>query len=318
VSIGAGLSGPKEFAATVYATGLKHAAAFALDTDGRLWVATADHTDSGHDGVYVVAKQGAPPVKVIADLHTPLGLLWYHGSLYVASRSRVDAYSHFDGAKFASTRAILKLPNKVGESNNLVLSSNGRMLLGISAPCDHCKPASKLSAAIISFRPDGTDVRVFASGIRAPVGLAYFPGTNDLFVTMNQRDDLGTRTPSDWLSFVKDGQNWKFPGCYGQKSTACAGVPQPVGVLDQHAAASDVAIVTGQLGTRIGTAALVAEWTKGTVLQVALDTSSSGYTGKTTTFLKGVANPVAVILTKNNRVLVGDWTSGKIYEIRAR
>jgi hypothetical protein len=51
VSIGAGLSGPKELRATVYATGLKNAAAFAFDSEGRLWVATADYPDTGKDAV---------------------------------------------------------------------------------------------------------------------------------------------------------------------------------------------------------------------------------------------------------------------------
>src|SRR6185437_11965573 len=208
-------------------------------------------------------------------LHTPLGLLWYHDALYVASTGRVDTYSDLNATatRFTTTRKILTLPKNVGESNNLVLASDGRMLLGISAPCDHCTPASKRSAAIISFRPNGRDVRVFASGIRAPVGLAYFPGTSDLFVSMNQRDDLGTKTPGDWLAVVHEGDDWKFPHCYGQGGNACTGVPQPVGVLDQHAAAASVVIVTGELGSNVGTAALVAEWAKGTVLAVTLKKS---------------------------------------------
>jgi len=60
---------------------------------------------------------------------------------------------------------------------------------------------------VVSFLPDGSDLRVEAGGIRAPVGLAYYPGTNDLFVTMNQRDDLGAQTPGDWLAVVRAGQS---------------------------------------------------------------------------------------------------------------
>lgn len=319
VSIGAGLSGPKELRATIYATGLKNAAAFAFDSESRLWVATADYAGVGKDAVYVVAKQGATPVKVISALHTPLGLLWYKGALYVGSTGRVDAYSNLRGAKFASRRTILKLPAKVGESNNIVVSADGRMLMGISSPCDHCTTnASKFSAAIVSFRPDGSDLRVHAGGIRAPVGLAYYPGTSDLFVTMNQRDDLGTSTPGDWLAVVEEGDDWKFPACYGQSGTACTGVSQPVAVLDKHAAAGGVTIVTGQLGASVGTAALVAEWSKGTVLRVTLEKTDNGYRSKVTTLLTGVANPVAVIMTSTKSLLVGDWTSGKIYEVTAR
>ena len=81
-----------------------------------------------------------------------------------------------------------------------------------------------------------------ATGIRAPVGLAWYPGASDLFVTMNQRDDLGDATPGDWLAVVVPGQDWQFPDCYGQGGSACDGAPSPVAVLDKHAAVSGVAI----------------------------------------------------------------------------
>jgi hypothetical protein len=65
--------GPAGLTATVYAQGLTHAAAFAFDDEGLLWVATAAYSDDGTDGVYVVASAGAAPVKIIAGVHTPLG-----------------------------------------------------------------------------------------------------------------------------------------------------------------------------------------------------------------------------------------------------
>ena len=55
---------------------------------------------------------------------------------------------------------------------------------------------------------------------------------------MNQRDDLGSKTPGDWLAVVREGQDWGFPGCWGQGGKACEGVPEPAAVLDAHAAES--------------------------------------------------------------------------------
>jgi glucose/arabinose dehydrogenase len=315
VSIGAGLSGPRGLHGTVYADGPAKVAAFAFDPQGRLWLATADDTDRGKDGVYLVARPGARPVEVVANLHTPLGLVWYRNSLYVASKDRVDAFSDLRGTSFAARHKVLTLPNNVGESNNLVVAPDGRMLLGISAPCDHCTPTSKLSAAIVSFRPDGSDLRVYADGIRAPVGLEFFPGTNDLFVTMNQRDDLGSRTPGDWLAVVEAGQNWKSPNCYGQRGASCVGVPEPVAVLDKHGAVAGVAIVTAPPGSAAGTSAFVAEWAKNTVMRVSLERHGTQYRGRVSTFLTGIQNPVAVILTRGGDLLVGDWADGTIYEI---
>ena len=69
-SIGAGLQGPTGLVATVYARGLPDVAAFAFDPQGRLWVATAAYTDTGADGVYLVARSGATPLEVVRGLHT--------------------------------------------------------------------------------------------------------------------------------------------------------------------------------------------------------------------------------------------------------
>jgi glucose/arabinose dehydrogenase len=318
VPIGLDMFGRQGLRADPYADGPSKVAALAFDSENRLWLATADYTDEGKDGLYLVATRNAKPVEVVSKLHTPLGLLWVGNTLYVASTGRVDAFSDLHGTTFATRRKILTLPTHVGESNTLVRAPDGRLLLGISASCDHCTPKSKLSGAIVSFRPDGSDLRVYAGGIRAPVGLAFYPGTSNLLVSMNQRDDLGSKTPGDWLSVVQDGQNWKFPGCYGQGGTVCAGVPQPVAVLDKHAAAASVVVVTDQFGSGIGTSAFVAEWAKNTVLQVKLDQSGTKAGGQATPFLTGITNPVAMLLTKSGDLLVGDWSSGRIWEISRR
>jgi glucose/arabinose dehydrogenase len=316
-SIGNGLNGPAGLTSTIYARGLTHAAALAFDSEGRLWVATAAFTYTGTDGVYVVDHAGATPIEVITGLRTPLGLLWYEGSLYVASTSQVGAYSDFNGTRFLTHKTILTLPTGSGEVNELVLAPDGRMLMGITAPCDHCTPSLTISGSIVSFLPNGTDLQEFATRIRAPVGLEFYPGTDDLFVTMNQRDDLGIRTPGDWLSVVRQGQSWGFPECYGQGGSVCAGVPAPVAVLDKHAAVSGVAIVTGQLGAGVGTKALVAEWAKGVVNAVTLSKSGSVYTGTVSTFISGLGQPVPVILGPDNALYIGDWSRGIVYRIAA-
>jgi glucose/arabinose dehydrogenase len=315
VGIGAGLLGPAGVAATVDATGLQNVAALAFDADGRLWAATAGFEDGGTDAVYRIGAPRVAPVPVITGLHTPLGLLWLDGSLYVASTGEVVAYSGLTGDTFTRHRTVVTLPEGTGEVNELALEPDGRLVLGISAPCDACTPSSRDAAAVVSFEPDGSDVRVVASGIRAPVGLAY-RSDGDLFVTMNQRDDLGDATPGDWLSIVRSGQDWGFPGCYGQDSAACADDPSPVAVLDPHAAVSGVAIVEGRFGPVAGAAAFVAEWAKGVVLRIALSKDADGNTtGSVEPFLAGLQSPVPIITAPDGTLLVGDWKSGTVYRI---
>ncbi len=317
MAIGAGLRGTAGLKASIYAQGPATTAAFAFDEQGRLWLSAAgleSHTD---DGVYLVRRPGARAVRVISGLDDPLGLAWYAGRLYVASVGRVDAYGGFNGQRFTRHTRILTGPVAGGENNLLLMATDGRFLMGVSATCDHCTPSSRFSGSIVSFLPTGHGLRLFASRIRAPFGLAYFPGTSDLFATMNQQDNLGARTPGDWLALVREGEDWRFPDCYGQGGAACAGVPAPTAVLDKHAAVGGVAIVTGQLGASVGTAAIVPEWELGKVQRVALSRSGSSFEASVAPLLTGIRNPLAVVLAPDRSLLVGDWATGTIYRIAA-
>lgn len=298
-SIGAGLQGPPGLSATVYTRGIPQMSAFAFDSRGRLWIARSGSSTHGSDGVYVVTRAGAKPVKVVSSIRGPLGLVWVGRSLYVSSLGGVERFSGLSGGRFARRVTILKGPVLGAENNNLVLAPNGRLVLGVSANCDHCSTSPRYSAAVVSFETDGSDLRVVASGIRAAYGLAYHDGT--LYASMNQRDDLGAATPGDWVAVVKNGQDWGFPECYGQGGSACAGVPSPLGVLDPHAAAGGVAVYAGDV--------LAAEWMYGKVMRVGLDG------GEATPFLTGLSNPLPLALAPDGSLLAGDWDTGVVYRI---
>ena len=157
-SIGNGLHGPAGLAGDdLSRRGLTHAAALAFDPVGRLWVATAAFTVHRYRRRVRrrPRRRGTHP-RSSAGSGTPLGLLWYSGSLYVASTSQVDAYSDFNGTRFLAHRTILTLPTGSGEVNELVLAPDGRMLMGITASCDHCTPSLAISGSIVSFLPNGT------------------------------------------------------------------------------------------------------------------------------------------------------------------
>jgi glucose/arabinose dehydrogenase len=316
VSIGAGLQGPTGLRASVYAEGLTHVSAFALDGKGRLWVTTSAAAGHGADGVYLIPKAGAKPVRMISGLQGPLGLAWHSGTLYVASIGRVDAFSKLSGSHFGSRTKILSEPTGHGWNQNLVLAPNGRLVMSIASACDHCTTTSRWSASIISFDLDGSHVRSYAARVRAAFGLAFYPGTSTLLASMNQRDDLGAKTPGDALAVVPAGSDWRFPACYGQGTSACSSVPPVLATLGKHAAAGGVAVATGQLGASVGTAALVTEWELGTVQRVALTGSGSGLAGAApSTILSGFTNPLPALATTSGALYVGDWATGKIYRI---
>lgn len=308
VSIGAGLRGPSGVRATLYATGLRNVSALAVDSRGRLWATTSAASDHSHDGLYLVPHRGAKPV-LVAHVAEPLGLVWAGTTLYVAARGRVYAFTHLAGHRFGKRSVILHGPDPKAANDTILVLPNGRLMVSVSATCDHCLQTSRYSAAIVTFDRDGGRLRVYARGIRDGYGLALYPGTSTLLVSINQRDDLGTRTPGDWLAVVRQGQNWGFPSCWGQGGSACRTVPKPLAVLDRHAGAGDVAI--------FGNDAIVTEWATGKVERVPL--RGSNHVGSTvaTVFLTGFENPLAATAT-TTQLLIGDWTTGRIYSIAHR
>ena len=110
-------------------------------------------------------------------------------------------------------------------------------------------------AAILEFNPDGSGFRVYASGIRNPVGLALQPGTDMIWTAMNERDNYGDDLVPDYATSVKDGGFYGWPYSYIGKNYD----PRYVGafpdlvnkalvpdvLLPAHAAALGITFYTG-------------------------------------------------------------------------
>ena len=62
--------------------------------------------------------------------------------------------------------------------------------------------------------PDGSARRVVASGLRNPVGMAWQPGTRNLWTVVNERDKLGDNVPPDYLTLVRPGAFYGWPYAY--------------------------------------------------------------------------------------------------------
>ena len=156
VDIGAGLDGRGGLVATVASVGVANVAAMAEDGQGRLWLGTADYSDSGSDGVYLVVDARSDPLLVIGEQHTVLGLVWVGDELFVASKERVDAYSGFDGSSFATHRTVVEFEAGVGEVNGIA-----------AGPTVASRSASRRRATRAS-RPSATAARWCRSSPTAP------------------------------------------------------------------------------------------------------------------------------------------------------
>ena len=110
-------------------------------------------------------------------------------------------------------------------------------------------------AAIHEFNPDGTGHRLFASGLRNPVGMAWYPGSNTLWTSVNERDHLGDDLVPDFVTSVRDGGFYGWPYSYvgshvdptvsPQRPELVASALTPDVLLASHAAALGLLFYTG-------------------------------------------------------------------------
>ncbi|MBI5104818.1 MAG: hypothetical protein HZB46_07515 [Solirubrobacterales bacterium] len=229
----------------------------AFDPAGGMWVTSGAGAAQPTDGVWYVPKGSARARHVARGLHTALGLAWHGGELYVShvvtpSRGAVTALSGFAGGRFAKRRAVLR-NLRIGRHtvDSIVSSPDGRRLLvGVGSVKDASGPPGR----VLSFTPSGRGVRVEATGLRNPYGLAFVPGTDDLLITDNARDDLGPFRPPDELNVVLGlggrAPHFGFPRC----RATCA---RPIARLPAHASADGLAVKAAPDG---GAVAYVAEF----------------------------------------------------------
>ncbi|HET9216321.1 MAG TPA: sorbosone dehydrogenase family protein [Terriglobia bacterium] len=160
----------------------------------------------------------------IAALNQPFGMAFSKGYLYVANTDSVIRYPYKEGAASIDVTGekIVDLPAG-GYNNhwtrNIIFSPAGDKLYitvgsqtnvdeeGLDAKDPH-------RAAILECNPDGSGLRVFASGLRNPNGLDWAPGTGALWTLVNERDELGDDLPPDFLTSVRDGGFYGWPYAY--------------------------------------------------------------------------------------------------------
>jgi glucose/arabinose dehydrogenase len=110
-------------------------------------------------------------------------------------------------------------------------------------------------AAILVMTPEGGDVRVYASGIRNPVGIAFSPRTRALWTSVNERDELGDDLVPDYVTHVVDGGFYGWPWYYlgshqdprhrGKHPELAARVIVPDVLLPSHSASLQLAFYDG-------------------------------------------------------------------------
>ena len=153
-----------------------------------------------------------------AGFRRPHGLAVQDGYLYVAGTDGLWR------VKLGSDRAtgkpeMVTRPNAFGAgaqhwTRNVVFSPDGKRFFIAIGSLDNIGEDPLPHATVQSFAADGSDQKTFAAGLRNPVGVAFYPGTNDLYTVVNERDGLGDGLVPDYLTRLQAGGFYGWPYAY--------------------------------------------------------------------------------------------------------
>ncbi len=156
----------------------------------------------------------------LEGLNRPFGMALKDDVFYVGNTDGIVAFPYTAGQSRISAAGKRLTTFKPGGhwTRSLLLSPDGRKLYAgvgsLSNIGDNGLEAEEERAAIHELDLETGVNRVFAGGLRNPVGLAFEPETGALWTVVNERDGLGDETPPDYLTSVIDGGFYGWPFCY--------------------------------------------------------------------------------------------------------
>ncbi len=209
-----------------FASGLNNPRLIRTAPNGDVFVA---ETRGGQIRVFRgLSADGKPEQTAVfaSGLREPFGIAFYPPGadpqwLYIGDTDAVVrfAYRNGDLQARAQPEPIAALPAGGHSTRDIRFSLDGkRMFVAVGSASNvddpDTTPREKNRANILVYNPAGSDMRVFASGIRNPVGLAVDPKTGELWCSVNERDDLGDNLVPDYITHVQEGGFYGWPWWY--------------------------------------------------------------------------------------------------------
>lgn len=353
---GAWPQAPAGFKVSEFATKLNNPRAIVTAPNGDIFVA-----ESGPNRVRVLrdvdgdGKSEASEVFA-ENLRQPFGIAFYPPGakpthVYVANTDSVVRFAYKNGDLKASGGEEMMVDNISGGgrlrggghwTRDIAFSRDGKKMwvsVGSKSNVNDDEEEAR-RARIFEFTPDGKNERVYASGIRNPVGLAVHPQTGELWTSVNERDGLGDHLVPDYITSVREGGFYGWPWFYigpnqdprheGKRPELKDKVIVPDVLLQSHSASLDLAFYTGQaFPAQYRNNAFAAEhgsWNRSRrtgykVVRVPLreGKSSGEYQDFLTGFVTPEGNvwgrPVGVTTARDGALLVSDDGSGTIWRV---
>jgi glucose/arabinose dehydrogenase len=280
----------------------------------------------------------------------PFGMAFHDGYLYVGNTGSLVRFKYTNGDLKAQgePEKLLDLPTGGHSTRNVIFNRAGtKMYVSVGSMSNNNAGEDCRRAAILEFNPDGSGYRVYASGIRNPVGLTLQPGTDIIWTAMNERDNLGDDLVPDYATSVKDGGFYGWPYSYigsnydpryvGAFPDLVKRAIVPDVLIPAHSAALGITFYTGtQFPQRYRNGAFVAlhgSWNRSMAsgYRVAFFPMTNGKPGPLEDFVTGFVindgeggaplerwgRPVGVTVAADGGLLISDDGSHKIWKIKA-
>jgi glucose/arabinose dehydrogenase len=164
-----------------------------------------------------------------SGLRQPFGIAFYPPGpnpqfVYVGDTDAVVRFPYQNGdlkargaaQKIADLPGGAKLRGGGHWTRDVIFSPDGKkMFVAVGSHSNVSDDAAEYHRAdILEFNPDGSGERIYASGIRNPVGIAIDPSTGEIWASVNERDDLGDDLPPDYITHVVEGGFYGWPWFY--------------------------------------------------------------------------------------------------------
>ncbi|MFC3690728.1 PQQ-dependent sugar dehydrogenase [Chenggangzhangella methanolivorans] len=286
---------------------------------------------------------------LVKDLYSPFGVVLSNGRLWIANTNAIVSVPYKDGDTeiTAKPEKLVDLPERPLNhhwTKDLTASKDGTKLYATSGSnsnvAENGIEAEKDRAAVLEVDVATKQTRVFASGLRNPNGATINPATGELWVVVNERDEIGSDLVPDYMTSVKDGAFYGWPYSYfGQNVDERVQPPRPDLVakavkpdyaLGPHTASLGLIFNEGQLfGEKYAGGAFVGQhgsWNRNPVsgYKVIFVPFKDGKpNGAPEDVLTGFLNkdgdaqgrPVGVAIDKAGALLVADDTGNKIWRV---
>jgi glucose/arabinose dehydrogenase len=208
---------PPGFRLTVFAADFKKPRWLTVAPNGDIFLA-----DSGAGEIIVMRDTqhtgGAQEREVfVSDMKRPFGIAFRENYVYVGNMNELVRfrYDPKTSKRLGEKEHLLDLPGGGHDTRSLVFSADGKHLfVAVGSESNIDTGEDPRRAAVTICDPDGKNARLYATGLRNPVGLALEPVTGEVWTSVNERDELGDDLPPDYFTSLKDGGFYGWPYSY--------------------------------------------------------------------------------------------------------